>query len=209
MGRGFAKKSPAYLCLSKRRLFWKYPIDGIGFPAFCSFDLIVLFWFLFCYSSLFFLQGDDGRGTILNTVVERSARCAKDPSEFFSYASGDFELLHRNAWFELRGHIEINTYAHFDSVIMSQARKLNWPVVGFFKRESNPKVHYLIYHQAHRSGGFRSTAQMFSSIVTDWNLFSSLPFCVRNAEDDWGMAKYTFDEVVWKNGRKIDVISTL
>jgi hypothetical protein len=121
------------------------------------------------------LQGSDGLGTKLFDVMSKARSCSDDDNQLFSEASGDFQLLDRSSWHHIRGYMERNTYAHFDSVLIYQARKLGFKRQGFFTRESgmisvfvvvclknknhmflDPTTPYLIWHQGHEEGAGKS-----------------------------------------------------
>lgn len=132
--------------------------------------------------------------------MEKSTNCLKDTNQVFSEASGDFELMDRSSWGAIRGYTERNTYAHFDSVLIYVARKLGFKIHGFFYRESDPTVPYMIWHQGHEEGGLGKRAKAYNDIVTPFWKYFNEPLWSENKEDEWGMPYHNFDEVVWKYG---------
>ncbi len=144
-------------------------------------------------------KGSDGKGTKLKMLLADADSCSKNSTEVFDFASGDFQLVSKHDMYVLRGYFEGNTYAHFDSVFMYQARKLGFKIRGFFFRESDPDVIYKVWHQFHGSGGLEKRYSEFEKVITPLNSFRQNPLCANNS-DDWGMRDYSFPEVVWVNG---------
>lgn len=118
----------------------------------------------------------------------------------FSEGSGDFELMDRSSWAAIRGYVERNTYAHFDSVLIFYARRLGFKLHGFFHRESDPTCPYFIWHQGHEEGGLGKRAKTYNDIVTPFWKYMTDPLWSENNVDEWGMPYHEFEEVVWKYG---------
>jgi hypothetical protein len=145
------------------------------------------------------LMGSDGKGTNLKKVLADADACSQNRNEVFDYASGDFQLVSKHDMYLLRGYVEGNTYAHFDSVFMYQARKLGFKIQGFFTRASDPDVIYNVWHQFHDAGGLEKRYSEFQKIITPLDNFRRNPFWVKNS-DDWGMRGEHFPEIVWMKG---------
>ncbi len=131
----------------------------------------------------------------------------------FQQACGDFQLMHRDTWFKLRGYFEATSYGHFDTVMLLIAEHGG---VQFDILE--PPL--LLYHQHHSSGGFAK--RVGSYVETSYShFFSKTDLATKCAHDAWlcrsqrgnpnncfwGHAREKFPEEVFHFGAKLDVPS--
>jgi hypothetical protein len=138
----------------------------------------------------------------LASVVTAAEECVRTGSGLFTEASGDFELMTREAWWHLRAFPERNTYAHFDSVLLYAARAMGFRVHGHFRSISDPSRFFLIWHQGHSEGGFLARTNAYDAIVTPFWKYHLDPLWGFDDRKEWGMPRHRFDEVVWLRGVK-------
>ena len=138
---------------------------------------------------------------VLDKAMREAEVCVRTRSGLFVEASGDFELMTREAWKRVRGFAERNSYAHFDSVLMYMARKLDFEVHGHFRSVSDPSRYYLIWHQGHAEGGYIARLNSYETIETPFWKYFNEPMWGYEERAEWGMPRHHFEEVVWLNGK--------
>ncbi len=159
-----------------------------------------------CPDGVFFQQQPlrHGNSMKLAQAMSFGQHCVNDKKQMFAQASGDFALMTREAWSVVRGFVERNTYAHFDSVLMYACRHLNFNMHGYFRSISDPHNFYVIWHQGHSEGGLTARSKQYDPIVTPFWKYYTQPMWGRNEEDGWGMPRHRFEEVVWLHGKLAD-----
>ena len=138
----------------------------------------------------------------LAQVMDRTDACIRSGKKHFTEASGDFQLMTREAWERVRGYAERNTYAHFDSVLMYTANQLGVRVHGHLKSVSDPNSYYVIWHQGHTEGGYIARMNMYDRIETPFWKYRDHPLWGYAERSEWGMPRHHFEEVVWLHGKK-------
>ena len=118
--------------------------------------------------------------------------------ERWTEACGDFQLMHRDLWWWVRGYYEAPTYGHFDSILQFNLEYLHIRTHVF-----RPPM--LIYHQYHKSDGFHKRLNKFQ--VTD---FIGLTqdrhgVCRRDNPNkcSWGASSVEFEEDALSDGPMI------
>jgi hypothetical protein len=138
----------------------------------------------------------------LAQVMREAEDCVREGTGQFTEASGDFELMTREAWSRVRGYAERNTYAHFDSVLTYTVKKLGFRMHGHFRSISDASHFYLVWHQGHSEGGFVARVNAYEAIETPFWKYYQEPLWGFDDRRDWGMPRHRFEEVVWLRGVK-------
>jgi hypothetical protein len=114
------------------------------------------------------------------------------PDDLHRNAAGDFFLMERQHWFDLRGYPELYTHAHIDAIMC-------WIAASAGLRQAILPSRCRLYHQAHE----RSAHATFP--VTDWRpWYERYLEAVRDMrrivvnDEDWGLARERLRE--WMGG---------
>ena len=103
-------------------------------------------------------------------------------------ASGDFLLMARPVWFELKGYRELTTHAHIDSIMV-------WLAKSAGLRQVTLGAGMRLYHQEHDRSSHKTMPQ------TDWRPWKvqfdaalERGAVMATNNDDWGLASTTLME---------------
>jgi hypothetical protein len=140
--------------------------------------------------------------SIFAEVTKKAEECVQTGSGHFTEASGDFQLMTREAWWRVRGYAERNTYAHFDSALMYTVKALGFKLHGHFRSTSDPSRFYFIWHQGHAEGGYLARVSAYGAIETPFWKYMQIPLWGYEDRKEWGMPRHHFKEVVWLKGKK-------
>jgi len=92
---------------------------------------------------------------------------------------GDFVLMHRDKWFDLRGYLDIVSYSHIDSLLIWNAESMGIPKV---------ELPCPIFHQEHDRTIHKVRMSIHSSDL-HW-------FVGYKNDEDWGFAKLDLAETL-------------
>jgi len=179
-------------------------------------DLIAVKDALFCQTDFPWVEFIDDEGVIIGKLT------SVDMDSINFNACGDFTLMHREAWNELRGYGEFESYSmHIDSQLLAHAIFYGFTEANF----TPPFVCYHIAHgfqrtpesnfitaQEHLEKMAKSNIPVFSSSIYDnsgivpiqivINLLQQNPRALLN-DESWGLRDINLEENIFdKEGRK-------
>jgi len=91
---------------------------------------------------------------------------------------GDFVLMHRDKWFDLRGYLDIVSYSHIDSLLIWNAESMGIPKV---------ELPCPIFHQEHDRSVHKGRMTIHSSDIHY--------FVGQKNDEDWGLADIHLPEI--------------
>lgn len=117
---------------------------------------------------------------------------AEKISVYFTNACGDFQLMHREHWFDLRGYPEFDKYSfHIDSILQYQA-------VYYGIKEETLSDDKCVYHIEHESGFVPEKASEFENkhpegFRLSYGMLNFYRLCIANKKlifngENWGLA---------------------
>lgn len=92
---------------------------------------------------------------------------------------GDFVLMHRDKWFDLRGYLDIVSYSHIDSLLIWNAESMGIPKV---------ELPCPIFHQEHDRSVHKGRMTIHSSDIHY--------FVGQKNDEDWGLANLDLAETL-------------
>ncbi|MFX0134187.1 MAG: hypothetical protein ACFFDN_11135 [Candidatus Hodarchaeota archaeon] len=104
------------------------------------------------------------------------------------YASGDFFLMAKEHWYEIRGYPQLGSHNYIDSYPCFMADTIGLKQIVL-------KSPLRIYHMDHkRSLNFRRPSITIEKFYSDWKKTKKLGKLIHYNQDDWGFAHEQFPE---------------
>ena len=154
------------------------------------------------------LPGSDDVYEIIDWMKSRPQTKYAQPWQdgIVTMACGDFTLLHKDAWFALRGYPELDMWSpHIDSMLLSQAVACGYQQV-FWDDAAAYHIDHLKslstepqYQQTYPTVELAKVDQAYKHARTFWLLANSMgsglhPMCVYN-DQNWGWPGIEFEEI--------------